>query len=226
MRKLSRIRGGAVAAGAVAVAAALTVGVGVSSADVSPLADEQRSITTLGGWRAEAALRDMTVTPVPNLAVANTTREGFISVLAAGQVQRGGTGALHGAEVELSIDIGCGLDVSNGVTVGLQGSVGASANVNIGPVSGFSPGLNASVGPSVSTQLKPGAISTVSLGKKQLEQPTNPGDPFLGGVRVAELPIKVNNCLGPVSTRLVSKLTVSTTVSNEVVYAYSKPMWL
>ncbi|MBP1162129.1 MspA family porin [Rhodococcus sp. PvR099] len=91
MRKLSRIRGGAVAAGAVAVAAALTVGVGVSSADVSPLADEQRSITTLGGWRAEAALRDMTVTPVPNLAVANTTREGFISVLAAGQVQRGGT---------------------------------------------------------------------------------------------------------------------------------------
>lgn len=218
---------GAVVASA-AVAMTLGAGTGVAAADVSPLSDETRAITTVGGWHTEAALRDMSVTQVPNLAQAFTSREGFVSALATATVFRGGTGALHGAEVELSLDTGCGTDVSNGVAVGLQSTLGASATVNIGPMASLSPGINANIGPSVSAQLKPGAVTNISLGTKTVEPGSAPSenDPFLAAVRVSELPIVVNNCLGPVSVRLVSKVSVSTTTSNEVVYAYSKPMWL
>ena len=216
------------AVAAASAAVAVSAGAGVAAADVSPLPDEARAITTVGGWHTEAALRELTVTQVPNLAQAFTSREGFVSALATATVHRGGTGALHGAEVELSLDTGCGTDVSNGVTVGLQSSLGAAATVNIGPMTSVSPGVNANIGPSVSAQLKPGAVTNIALGTKTVDPGSAPGpdDPFLAGVRVSELPVVVNNCLGPVSVRLVSKVTVSTTTSNEVVYAYSKPMWL
>lgn len=73
--------------------------------------------------------------------------------------------------------------------------------------------------PSISTQIKPGKISEISLGKKQLQ--TN-----RASVRVKRARVSVDGCLGPTTVRIIARLSVSTPTADDTINVFSARMWL
>lgn len=187
---------------------------GVASAE--DLSLRSSTVQTVDGWDVSVTASDLSVRQVPNLAGSIFTREGFVSATVTGEVQGQGTAPVRSGKVEQGIQIGCGVDVSSGATVGLNASFGPNVGITM---AGPSAGLSATAGPSVSMQVKPGQITSLSLGEKQMQGSA-------ATIAAHGVHVKVDGCWGPVSVRTFAMVAVSTDTSDDSVYVYSDPTWL
>ncbi|OKA09146.1 hypothetical protein BS618_31265, partial [Rhodococcus erythropolis] len=80
-------------------------------------------------------------------------------------------------------------------------------------------GVNASVNPSIQTTIAPGTITTIPLGKKDLEAAK-------ASITAENVHVKVDACMGPVTIRSYAQLAVSTATSDNSLFVYSDPTWL
>ncbi|WCT06068.1 MspA family porin [Rhodococcus qingshengii] len=219
-----RGRGAIRAAGAcAAVSAGLVVGslafAGAASATPTALPDKFASTVTDDGWTLDLAATKLSANPVPNLATTAFTREGFVSAKVTGTISGAGNSAVKTGYVEQGLQIGCQIDVSSGLGLGLGFSLGPSVGVSISGVPSANVGVNASVNPSIQTTIAPGTITTIPLGKKDLEAAK-------ASITAENVHVKVDACMGPVTIRSYAQFAVSTAVSDNSVFVYSDPTWL
>ncbi|MEV6769397.1 MspA family porin [Nocardia sp. NPDC051030] len=202
------------------LATALLTGVwaaGAAAAD--PVADRTRQTVTDDGWTLTLTKSNENLDRWPNLASSPVSREGFVSVKAIAEVTGAGSAPLTGGMIALGYQIGCAVDVSNGVSLGLGASIGPNASVTVGTVSGVTVGGQAYVNPNIATTLKPGTITTLEFGTKPLIGQR-------GSVTAEEVEIRVDACGGPVTIRSYATATLSTDASDHRVSVYGDPIWL
>ncbi|MET9490519.1 MspA family porin [Nocardia sp. NPDC006630] len=217
---MSNIRGAAVRRWITAAALVVTGGVvatataGSSSADA--VADKSRTVVTEDGWSLSVSKLGETVDRVPNLASAPFTREGFVSLRAAADITGNGRSDVKWGVLDTGYQIGCQVDVSNGLHLGLGFSIGPSVGLSIiGP----DVGAHASVSPNVSTTLKPGSINTVSFATKSVVD-------HHASVADDQEEVKVDGCMGPVTLRSFATITISTDTADNSTTVYGDPVWL
>ena len=206
-----------------AVSAALMVSslafAGTASATPTPMADKFASTVTDDGWTLDLAATKLSANPVPNLATTAFTREGFVSAKVTGTISGAGDTAVKTGYIEQGLQIGCQIDVSSGLGLGLGFSLGPSVGVSISGVPSANIGVNASVNPSIQTTIAPGTITTIPLGKKDLEAAK-------ASITAENVHVKVDACMGPVTIRSYAQFAVSTATSDNSVFVYSDPTWL
>lgn len=186
------------------------------SATPTPLESKAQTVTTDDGWDLTVEASNLNVNPVPNLAGSMFTREGFVSGKVTGTIAGEGTAPVRTGVIEQGIQIGCGVDVSNGATLGLTASL--SPNVGI-TMAGPSAGASVTAGPNVSLQVKPGAITTIPMGEKVMEGPR-------AAISANNMHVKIDGCWGEVTVRTYAMVAVSTATSDDSVYVFSDPTWL
>lgn len=199
-------------AGAAAVALLCVGPGGVARADPLPVADVSQAADTDDGWHLSAALSQMTINSVPNMAATAFTREGFVTGKAEASIDGNGSDAVNSGTLVFGLQLGCQIDLSEG------GSIGGDADIGISP--GFN-GTNVlnNIGPyadlegNVSVNLLPGTITNVGLGKKALKGRT-------GEIVVHDAHVKVDACGGPVSIRFFATAMIDTDRSDDSVNAY------
>lgn len=119
------------------------------------------AVATVDGWDVSVSASDLSVHQVPNLAGSIFTREGFISATVTGEVRGHGSAPVRSGKVEQGVQVGCGVDVSSGATLGLNATFGPNVGITMAGLSG---GVSATMGPSVSMQVRPGRITSLPLG--------------------------------------------------------------
>ncbi|WKY55125.1 MspA family porin [Nocardia seriolae] len=209
-----------ITAGAGLLAAALMAGVWVAgSAGADAVADKYRQTVTDDGWTLAVTKTSENLDRWPNLASSPVSREGFVSLKAIAEVTGGGGQPITSGTVTLGYQIGCAVDVSNGLTLGLGFSIGPNASVTISQFPGATIGGQASVNPNISTTLKPGAIATIAFGSKPLAGPR-------ASITAEQVEIKVDACAGPVTIRSFATAAISTPASDNNLSVYGDPIWL
>jgi MspA len=199
------------------VLACVPVGGGVAAADPVPIADVTQSADTDDGWHLSASLTKMTLNSVPNMAATAFTREGFMTGKATANIDGNGKSAVNSGTLVLGAQLGCQIDLSQGMNLGLDadfgvGFFGGGTGTGItGILSSVSP--YADINPNISVNLLPGKIDTLALGKKDLKGRT-------GEITVHDAHVKVDGCGGPVSVRLYSYAQISTDTGDDSVNTY------
>ncbi|KIA60829.1 membrane protein [Nocardia vulneris] len=206
----------------VGVAGLLTAGVvwvasGFAVAD--PVADKTRTVDNDTGWQLSVTKTRETLDRYPNLAATMFTREGFVAVKATAEVTGTGRQPVIAGAIALGYQIGCQVDVSNGLTLGMGFSVGPNASVTISQFPAVTLGASASVTPNISTTVKPGGITTIELGTKPLAGAR-------ASIAVDQVQIKVDACMGPVSLRSFATARISTPEADDTVSVYGDPIYL
>ncbi len=196
---------------------ATTLSVGTSAiATADPVADTSREAITDDGWQIRVSKLEENVDRVPNLAESPFTREGFVRLKAVADIAGSGHVPVDAANLTLGYQIGCQVDVSNGMTIGLSAAVGPNVSISVG---GVNAGMSALAIPSLSFAPKPGTITTVPLATKQLSGAH-------ASVTVDQVQVKVDSCLGPVSLRSYAIASTSTADADNSVAVYGDPIWL
>lgn len=206
------------AVAAIAVAATL-VGGGQAFAAPTPLSNKVDRLTTDDNWEISLRASELVVNPMHNLASTPTSREGWISSRVQGVIAGKGDKPVQSAIIEHFLVIGCAVDVSDGGSVGLSASVGPTVGVTISGIPSANIGAQATISPSITANIKPGRISELSLGKKQLQ-----GD--RASIRVKRARISVDGCLGRTSVRIIARLSVSTETADDTINVFSARTWL
>ncbi|WP_370010203.1 MspA family porin [Nocardia cyriacigeorgica] len=226
-RPTPRRRGRAMSAFALIAAASVAVSAAAAQATAEPIADTERTTVTADGWALTVAKTAETIDRVPNLAATPFSREGFVDLGARAVVE--GTGTAPEAILRIGYQIGCQVDVSTGLTLGVATTLGANAGVTIGvpapggPGGPGGPGLNvgatASITPSMSTTIKPGSIESFQLAEKRL-------DGTSAAIMLEQAHVKVDGCAGPVTLRSYATLHSSTAAADHTVTTYGAPISL
>ncbi|MCP9625130.1 MspA family porin [Nocardia otitidiscaviarum] len=183
------------------------------------MADKYRQTVTDDGWTLAVTKTSENLDRWPNLAASPVSREGFVSLKAVAEVTGTGGAPITAGTVTLGYQIGCAVDVSNGVTLGLGLSIGPNASVTISQFPGVNIGGQASVNPNISTTLKPGAIATIAFGSKPLAGPR-------ASITAEQVEIKVDACAGPVTIRSFATAAISTPAADNNISVYGDPIWL
>ncbi|MFJ6259362.1 MspA family porin [Rhodococcus erythropolis] len=217
-RRIGKAVGACAAVSSVLMVSALAFA-GTASATPTALPDKFASTVTDDGWTLDLAATKLSANPVPNLATTTFTREGFVSAKVTGTISGAGDTAVKTGYIEQGLQIGCQIDVSSGLGVGLGFSLGPSVGVSISGVPSANIGVNASVNPSIQTTIAPGTITTIPLGKKDLEAAK-------ASITAENVHVKVDACMGPVTIRSYAQFAVSTATSDNSVFVYSDPTWL
>jgi MspA len=197
------------------VLAFLPFGAGVATADPVPIADVTQSTDTQDGWHLSDSLTMMSLNSVPNMAATAFTREGFVTGKATANIDGNGKVPVNSGSVILGAQLGCQIDLSQGMSLGLSGDLGVGFGFGIGTgaASGLSPNPYADISPNISVNLLPGRIDTLALGKKDLKGRT-------GYIAVHDAHLKVDGCGGPVSVRLFTYAQISTDDGDDSVNTY------
>jgi MspA len=158
------------------------------------------------GWTLTVGAKDEVLRNVSPLTTAVSSRDYDVSGVFTAML-RGPEGATppHGL-LEVGYQIGCGVDMSaNGVT--LTGSAGITPSVGLGGIDNVSPlpeVLNpiilAPVSGGIAIGLRPGAIQTVPVSKKEFTG----SDPWIS---VNGFHVKVDGCVGESFIRSYAVLT-------------------
>ncbi|WP_234974327.1 MspA family porin [Williamsia sterculiae] len=143
------------------------------------------------------------------------TREGFVSLRAAGTIGGAGRAPVSAGTVTGGFQVGCNTDVTSGATIGISGGPNATLNVSYPPALG----LGASVQPSISSVLRPGTIADVSFGTKKLSATT-------GAINARDVHLRIDGCLGPVVLRAYVTVAISTPTNDDTVNVYGQPHYL
>lgn len=185
----------------------------------APIPDTSRETTTEDGWHLRVAMTEANLDRVPNLAATPFTREGFVSVTAIADISGSGRQAVGSGSLTLGYQVGCQIDVSNGMSVGISALVGPNIGVTVAPAPGINVGGSALMMPSVSVNPKPGTITSLPFGTKPLTGAH-------GSINVEQVQIKVDACAGPVSVRSYAIAAISTATADNSIAAYGEPAWL
>lgn len=209
--------------GVCAVLAVLIAGAGAAAAAPTPLASTYDRLVTDDGWKVELRASELVVNPMSNIANSFASREGWVSARVGALVTpaagRTPSQPVSSGVLEQFLVVGCQIDISDGATFGFGSSFGPNANVTISGQPNVSVGGSASVSPSISSKLKPGTIKEISLGKKTLQ--TN-----RASIRAKRVHVRVDGCAGPVTVRVIVRLSVSTPTADDTLNLYSARMWL
>ncbi|MCD2147544.1 MspA family porin [Gordonia paraffinivorans] len=209
--------------GVCAVLAVLITGAGTVSAAPTPLATTYDRLVTDDGWKVELRASELVVNPMSNIANSFASREGWVSARVGAVITpaagRTPSQPVSSGVLEQFLVVGCQIDISDGATFGLGSSFGPNANVTISGQPNVSVGGSASVSPSISSKLKPGTIKEISLGKKTLQ--TN-----RASIRAKRVHVRVDGCAGPVTVRVIVRLSVSTPTADDTLNLYSARTWL
>ncbi|WP_225730494.1 MULTISPECIES: MspA family porin [unclassified Nocardia] len=197
--------------------AALFAMPGLAVAD--PVADKSRTTVTDDGWQLSITKSMENLDRYPNLAATMFTREGFVSLKAAAEVTGAGRAPIASGTVALGYQIGCQVDVSSGLTMGLGLSIGPNISVTISQYPGVTVGGSAMVTPNVSTTIKPGSITTIPFGTKPLAGPH-------ASITAEQVQVKIDACMGPVSLRSYATAAISTPTADNSVTVYGDPIYL
>lgn len=190
---------------------------GSASADVA--ADKYRQTVTDDGWTLAVTKTGENLDRWPNLVSSPVSRAGFVSLKAIAEVTGRGGQPITAGTVTLGYQIGCAVDVSNGLTLGLGFSIGPNASVTISQFPGVTIGGQAAVTPNISTTLKPGAIATIAFGSKPLAGAR-------ASITAEQVEVKVDACAGPVTIRSFATAAISTPSADNNISVYGDPIWL
>ena len=194
------------------VVALLPISVGSAVADPLPVADVSQSADTDDGWHLSAALTNMTINSVPNMAATAFTREGFVTGKAVANIDGNGAIPVNAGLLVLGLQLGCQVDLSEGAS--LSGGGDAGIGLGIGNVvTNDTSGPYADIDGNVSVNLLPGTITNVGLGTKSLKGRT-------GEIFVHDAHVKVDACGGPVSIRFFTTAKIDTDKSDDSVNTY------
>jgi hypothetical protein len=194
------------------VLALLPLGIGSAAADPLPVADVTQSADTDDGWHLSAALTNMTINSVPNMAATAFTREGFVSGKAIATIDGNGAIPVNSGLLVFGLQLGCQIDLSEGGSISGGGDAGIGLGLgNI--VSNDTSGPYADINGNVSVNLLPGTITNVGLGTKSLKGRS-------GEINVHDAHVKVDACGGPVSIRMFTTAKIDTDKSDDSVNTY------
>ncbi|MFD6161468.1 MspA family porin [Nocardia sp. NPDC060256] len=186
--------------------------IGSGTAAAEPLADKSRETTTDDGWQIRITKTDENLDRYPNLAATPFTREGFVSLKAITDIDGTGTAPVNAGTISLGYQIGCQVDVTNGLTIGLA----IGPNISIG-ITTLGVGGSASIAPTVN--LKPGTITTIPFATKPLAGPH-------GSITSDQVHVKIDGCMGPVSLRSYAQVNISTPTADNSLAVYGDPIYL
>lgn len=204
-------------AASIAVALGGVFGVSPAAAEPVSMAPKMYGKVSRDGWQLNIQLDREVVNSVPNLANANDSREGFVT-LSATATATGGEGQITDSLFIVGYQLGCQSDVSTGLqyggTAGIapQGSVGLpfSDGANLG-VSGGGAGF-------VQTVVQPGVIVDLPLSNMALSE---------GGqamIDIDNIHVKADACGGDVTIRSYGYLRVSTSAAHTQFAIYGDPI--
>ncbi|MFI9413984.1 MspA family porin [Nocardia gamkensis] len=201
------------------IAATAAFGMTATTATADPVADKSRVVSTEDGWELQVSKSAEDVQRISNLAETPFTREGFVTLSAAADIGGEGREAVNSGMLQLGYQIGCQIDVSNGLTMGLSAAIGPNVAVTVALTPGLGVGGSALALPSMSTTIKPGTINSITLGTKPLAGPH-------GSLSVDQIQIKIDACAGAVSLRSFAIVSISTATADNSVAVYGDPIWL
>lgn len=225
-----------------------------ASADTT--ADKSRTVTTDDGWQVRITKTNETLDRVSNLAASPFTREGFVSLKAISDISGHGRVPVNSGSLTVGYQVGCQIDVSNGLSAGLSGVFGPNFSILAAPNRGNTAGANTSSAPDPSAS--PNAGNSISPTTPSMSSPPNvaitvggsalaipgvsvspkPGTistiPFMtkmlaGGhatITTEQVQIKVDSCAGPVSLRSYAVVSTSTATADNSVAVYGDPISL
>jgi hypothetical protein len=173
------------------------------------------STVTPDGWTITVAGTDETQQPVPALTTAVSSREYVVGGTFTGLVSGNGRTQLTGGVLEVGYQIGCGIDMTGGNGVELQGQAGLRpqqiAELNAaGTPTGFQTRLEEETIGGVAVFLKPGLVNNVEVSRKDFRG-TNPR------ITITGFHIKIDGCVGQSFIRSYATLTASTEQTSDVI---------
>ncbi|WP_440716946.1 MspA family porin [Jongsikchunia kroppenstedtii] len=171
--------------------------------------------TTPDGWNVGVGLSGYAVHQVPVLNQSPFTREAFIDLNSNGVIGGAGRVPVDSGTLTYGLQLACGVDVSNGVQLGL--SVSPSVGVTIS----YPPALTGNVGitPSVSATVKPGVINDFKFGTKTMKGAQ-------AGMQMTGVHIVISGCLSGISIRPYATVAISTAANDTTTNVYGKPVTL
>ncbi|MHA3021689.1 MspA family porin [Mycobacterium sp. BMJ-28] len=170
------------------------------------------------GWHLTIRIDNETINPVPNLANASNSREGFVTASATATATGGGSPITDSLFI-LGYQLGCQSDVSAGLNFGGTAGIAPSAAVGtgFGAPDGASLGLGGGLAGYVQTVVQPGVIVDLPMTNMVLNAG---GDSMLD---IDNLHIKADACGGDVTIRSYAYLRISTAEAHTQFAIYGDP---
>ncbi|WP_018177132.1 MspA family porin [Jongsikchunia kroppenstedtii] len=188
---------------------------GTGEANATQYPSVATSRTTPDGWTLGVGLSAYAVHEVPVLDQSPFTREAFIDLNSNGVIGGHGRVPVDAGTLTYGLQLACGIDVSNGMQLGL------ALSPSVGVTISYPPALTANVGitPSVSATVKPGVINDFKFGTKTLKGSQ-------AGMQMIGVHIVISGCLSGISIRPYASVAISTRVNDTTTNVYGKPVTL
>lgn len=229
LKNSTRRRGSARAAvrAASGLFAALTMfAASAVTAQAQGLPDSNLLDRTEDGWGIEVSTLDEEVNPVPNLAATAFSREAFVQFTGVGKINGQGSNPVTSASLTIGYQMGCQIDLSQGITLG--GSVGAGVGGGVGGLGGIAGGVGfgagggavgagAGINGGLQFTLRPGGIVAVPMDSMALRGSE-------ARLRVRNMHIKIDACGGPVTVRSFTLLSITTDFTHSSLATYGEPI--
>ncbi|MFC9789822.1 MspA family porin [Rhodococcus sp. NPDC127528] len=204
-----------------AATVAFVLGSGVAHADVIGIGigDSSATKTTILGTRLEIVQSGQWLNNVIPLNGTPFDKDVFFGGNTA--VKSSGGAAITAGTVDVGVEVGYMVDVSNGLSLG--GKAGITPQQALGiPVGGL-PTLTMSVQTPLEANwvvpIRPGQIVAISLDKKTLTSGN-------GNINLDNIHFQINGAAGAVSVRTYSQWTASTKETDDAFAAYGPPIQL
>lgn len=207
--------------GVIAGATAMAIGWALVTSATSwaapvEMAPQSSQRTTIDGWHLSVALSSEVINAVPNLAGAQNSREAFMTLSAQANIGGSGGNPVTAANFVAGYQVGCQIDVSQGLQIGGTGQLAGSVGATISGQPGVQVGGTGAIGGFVQTDLQPGVITTVAMG-------TMPVTAGLGRLDMQDVHLKVDACGGPVTVRSYATFAVASAVQQTQLSVYGDP---
>jgi hypothetical protein len=196
--------------------AVICPGSGVAYAEVSQMAPHSRERATADGWNLSVSLSGESINVVPNLAGAQNSREAFVTLSAQANIDGTGGNPVTAASFVAGYQVGCQIDVSQGLQIGGIGELAGSVGANVAAAPGLQAGGTGSLGGYLQTNLQPGVITSLPMGNMAVIR-------NLGRLGLQDVHLKVDACGGPVTVRSYATLAVATDVEQTQLSVYGDP---
>jgi len=191
---------GPTVAGLLLVASVTT---GTAHAEQIPVPDVTRTVETIDGWRMTLTLTDARIDPVPNMAAAPLSRQGFLSGRVTLSVEGEGAVPVNSGELVVGAQLGCQLNLDDGLDLDAGAATDLFDDIPILGVDG-----------DIGANIRSGALRTVGFGAKELRG-------RLAVVNVLDAHVQVDECGGAATARLFAVGRISTDTSDDSVSIYS-----
>ncbi|WP_165692497.1 MspA family porin [Mycobacteroides abscessus] len=192
------------------------------AANAQGLPDSNLMDRTEDGWGIEVNTLDEEVNPVPNLAATAFSREAFVQFTGTGKITGQGSYPVTSASLTIGYQLGCQIDVSQGITLGGSAGVGVGAGAlgGIAGIVGFGAGgvgVGAGVSGNLQFTLRPGGIVAIPMDSMALK-----GNE--ARLRVRNMHLKIDACGGPVTARSFTLLSVTSDFTHSSLATYGEPI--